>query len=55
MKTYEILKDDFGNDCSISVVGENTIIPLDPNNSDYQAYLKRDEPQVEHLTEKPTV
>jgi hypothetical protein len=23
----------------------------DPANSDYQAYLKRDEPQVEHLTE----
>ena len=26
-------------------------IPKDPANSDYQAYLKRDEPQVEHLTE----
>lgn len=26
----------------------------DPANSDYQAYLKRDEPQVEHLTEIPT-
>ena len=26
----------------------------DPNNSDYQAYLKRDEPQVEHLTEIST-
>ena len=26
----------------------------DPSNSDYQAYLKRDEPQVEHLTENPT-
>lgn len=23
----------------------------DESNSDYQAYLKRDEPQVEHLTE----
>lgn len=29
-------------------------IPKDPANSDYQAYLKRDEPQVEHLTEIPT-
>jgi hypothetical protein len=29
-------------------------IPSDPANSDYQAYLKRDEPQVEHLTEIPT-
>lgn len=27
----------------------------DPVNSDYQAYLKRDEPKVEHLTEIPTV
>ena len=26
------------------------IIPMDEANSDYQAYLKRDEPQVEHLT-----
>ena len=26
----------------------------DPANSEYQAYLKRDEPQVEHLTEIPT-
>jgi hypothetical protein len=26
----------------------------DPANPDYQAYLKRDEPQVEHLTEIPT-
>ena len=30
------------------------LIPKDPANSDYQAYLKRDEPQVEHLTEIPT-
>lgn len=29
-------------------------IPCDPANSDYQAYLKRDEPEVEHLTEIPT-
>jgi hypothetical protein len=26
--------------------------PADESNSDYQAYLKRDEPQVEHLTDK---
>ena len=31
--------------------GTITSIPCDPANSDYQAYLKRDEPQVEHLTE----
>ena len=28
--------------------------PADQANSDYQAYLKRDEPEVEHLTEIPT-
>ena len=36
--------------------GDGTIsfFPTDKANSDYQAYLKRDEPQVEHLTEIPT-
>ena len=33
--------------------GQDWFIPIDPSNSDYQAYLKRDEPQVEHLTEIP--
>lgn len=31
--------------------GSISFIPKDLANSDYQAYLKRDEPQVEHLTE----
>ena len=26
-------------------------IPMDESNSDYQAYLNKDKPQVEHLTE----
>ena len=26
-------------------------IPIDPANADYQAYLNKDKPQVEHLTE----
>jgi hypothetical protein len=34
--------------------GKIWIVPMDESNSDYQAYLKRDEPQVEHLTEIPT-
>ena len=34
--------------------GTIVFIPMDEGNSDYQAYLKRDEPQVEHLTEIPT-
>ena len=29
-------------------------IPMDEANSDYQAYLNKDKPQVEHLTEIPT-
>lgn len=31
--------------------GQVWIIPTDPANSDYQAYLNKDKPQVEHLTE----
>jgi hypothetical protein len=27
------------------------VIPIDEANSDYQAYLNKDKPQVEHLTE----
>ena len=30
------------------------VIPNDEANSDYQAYLNKDNPQVEHLTEIPT-
>lgn len=29
-------------------------IPKDEANSDYQAYLDKDKPKVEHLTEIPT-
>ena len=35
----------------IDDAGVQSSIPNDPANSDYQAYLKRDKPQVEHLTE----
>lgn len=31
--------------------GQIWIIPIDESNSDYQAYLNKDEPKVEHLTE----
>ena len=34
--------------------GEIAWIPLDLANSDYQAYLNKDKPKVEHLTEIPT-
>jgi uncharacterized membrane protein len=33
---------------------DGAAIPMDEANSDYQAYLNKDKPQVEHLTEIPT-
>ena len=53
---YEEVTSELGGSC-IKATYENGIvllIPKDEANSDYQAYLKRDEPQVEHLTEIPT-
>ena len=34
--------------------GNTIFIPMDETNSDYQAYLNKDKPKVEHLTEIPT-
>lgn len=34
--------------------GKVWAIPVDESNADYQAYLNKDKPQVEHLTEIPT-
>jgi hypothetical protein len=34
--------------------GSISFIPKDEANADYQAYLNKDNPQVEHLTEIPT-
>ena len=34
--------------------GVRVSFTADPANSDYQAYLNKDKPQVEHLTEIPT-
>jgi hypothetical protein len=50
--TYEIIEEEFAS--IIKRTDENGLvawIPMDEANSDYQAYLKRDEPQVEHLRE----
>lgn len=35
-----------------STDGSISFIPIDETNSDYQAYLNKDNPQVEHLTDK---
>ena len=54
-KEYKILETPFGN--TVITYEENGFlysIPADPANSDYQAYLNKDKPQVEHLTEIPT-
>jgi hypothetical protein len=34
--------------------GKIWVVPIDESNSDYQAYLNKDKPKVEHLTEIPT-
>ena len=53
---YEEIQTPFGNSIIKADLGDGKLlfIPVDEANSDYQAYLKRDEPQVEHLTEIPT-
>lgn len=38
-KEYEFQYDENGNACALTIVEENISIPLDPANSDYQAYL----------------
>jgi hypothetical protein len=56
MKTY-VEKTTWDNNTMIEMTDENGVIswvPCDLSNSDYQAYLNRDKPQVEPLTEIPT-
>lgn len=54
--TYTEVTTPSGNEIIIATYpdGRQLSFMKDPANSDYQAYLKRDEPQVEHLTEIPT-
>ena len=39
-KQYEFQYDQNGEKCALTIVGEGISIPLDPANSDYQAYLE---------------
>lgn len=52
MTTYEVIENSDGVQVIKRIDDEGVIafIPLDPANSDYQAYLNKDKPQVEHLT-----
>jgi hypothetical protein len=36
---YKIVKDKYGNDCCV-LRSDGTSIPFDPDNTDYQEYLK---------------
>ena len=40
MKQYKLQKDYTNEICAITIVGENISIPLNPQNIDYQEYLK---------------
>jgi intergrase/recombinase len=54
---YEVIIDEETNRTTIKrtdLDGKEWFIPTDESNSDYQAYLNKDKPQVEHLTEIPT-
>jgi hypothetical protein len=53
MTTYEVIENSDGVQVIKRIDDEGVIafIPKDEANSDYQAYLNKDKPKVEHLTE----
>lgn len=54
-KEYNVITDDRGNTTIwYEENGLRVSFSADPANADYQAYLNKDKPQVEHLTEIPT-
>ena len=40
MTKYKLQKNSFGETVSVEKIGANMVIPFDPANTDYQAYLK---------------
>ena len=40
MTQYKLQKGLFGEVCAVTIVGQNISIPMDEDNTDYQAYLK---------------
>lgn len=37
---YKLLNGQDGQPCGLTIIGQNIFIPLNPNNTDYQQYLK---------------
>ena len=42
IKEYKFQYDENGVACALTIVGQGISIPLDPANSDYQAYLEHE-------------
>ncbi len=40
MIQYQLQKDFSGEDCAVTIVGQNISIPFDPANTDYQTFKK---------------
>jgi hypothetical protein len=40
MNQYKLQKNCYNEICAVTIVGKNISIPLNPDNTDYQAYLK---------------
>lgn len=38
--TYQLFNDIAGNPCTVKRLSDDTFIPLDPDNKDYQKYLE---------------
>jgi hypothetical protein len=51
MTNYEVITTDLGTEIIKKTTEDGSVfwIPIDPGNSDYQAYLNKDKP-VEHFT-----
>jgi hypothetical protein len=50
MNQYKFEKDFKGNDCAITIVGQNISIPMNPDNTDYANFKKQilaDEAQLQ--------
>lgn len=40
MIQYKLQKNQYGQDCAVTIIGQNISIPMDPANTDYAEYLK---------------